>query len=184
MPPSPAPTPHRASRLVRFLRDDLGTATVEFVILVPLVLMMLFSSIDYGAVMLRQVFLDRAVDMASREVRLGNLTGGFTAYRDLICDNTFLLPNCAETIAIEMRPINTATWAGLNEGARCVNRADNITPLLDFNPGAGAQELMLVRVCVAADPFIRLTGIVLGMEELPTGGYALVSRSAWVNEPL
>lgn len=173
-----------APLLARFGRSEIGTATIEFAIMVPLVLMMLFSSIDYGAVMLRQVFLDRAVDIASREVRLGNLTGGFTAYRDLICNNTILLGDCAQTIAIEMRPVNTSTWAGLNEGARCVNRADNINPLLEFNPGAGAQELMLVRVCVAAEPFIRLTGIVLGMQELPTGGYALVSRSAWVNEPL
>ena len=170
--------------LARFLRSPAGTATVEFVILVPLVLTMLFSSIDYGVVMMRQVFLDRAVDMAAREVRLGQLTGGFTAFRDRICQRTFLLNNCAQTIAIEMRPIQTATWAGLNAPAQCVNRADNISPMLDFNPGAGMQELMLVRVCVAADPFIGLTGMVLGMSELPSGGYAVVARTAWVNEPL
>ena len=170
--------------LQRFLRSELGTATVEFVILVPLVLMMLFSSIDYGVVMLRQVFLDRAVDMAAREVRLGQLNGGFNAFRDRICARTFLLSNCAQTIAIEMRPINTATFAGLNAPARCVNREEEIAPMLEFNPGAGLQELMMVRVCVAADPFISLTAMVLGMTELPTGGYAVVARTAWVNEPL
>jgi hypothetical protein len=167
----------------RFLQSAAGSATVEFVILVPLVLMMLLSSIDYGVVMLRQVFLDRAVDMAAREVRLGQMSGGFNGFRDRICARTFLLGNCARTIAIEMRPISTATWAGLDEPARCVNRAEDIAPMLEFNPGAGRQELMLIRVCVAADPFIRLTGMVLGMQELPTGGYAVVSRTAWVNEP-
>jgi Flp pilus assembly protein TadG len=168
----------------RFLRSQAGTATVEFVILVPLVLMMLFSSIDYGVVMMRQVFLDRAVDMAAREVRLGQLTGGFNAFRDRICERTFLLNNCQQTIAIEMRPIVTATWAGLNQPAQCVNRAEEVAPMLEFNPGAGLQELMLIRVCVAADPFIQLTGMILGMNELPSGGYAVVARTAWVNEPL
>lgn len=170
--------------LARFLRSSVGSATVEFVILVPLVLMMLFSSIDYGVVMLRQVFLDRAVDMAAREVRLGQMTGGFTGFRDRICARTFLLNNCAQTIAIEMRPIVVGNWVGLNSPAQCVNREQAVAPVLEFNPGAGLQELMLIRVCVAADPFIRLTGMVLGMNELPSGGYAVVSRTAWVNEPL
>ncbi len=172
------------SRLTRFRRGEAGSATVEFAIVVPLVLMMLFSSIDYGVSMLRQVFLDRAVDMAAREVRLGQLTGGFNAFRDRICARTFLLSNCQGTIAIEMRPVNTATWAGLTGPAQCVNREEQIAPMLEFNPGSSMQELMLIRVCVAADPFISLTGMVMGMSELPTGGYAIVARTAWVNEPL
>lgn len=167
----------------RFVRSDIGAATVEFVILVPLVLMMLFSSIDFGAVMLRQIFLDRAVDMAAREVRLGQMTGGFVGFRDRICARTILLSNCQGTIAIEMRPIDTDTWAGLNAPARCINRSEDIAPQLTFNPGAGAQELMLIRVCISADPFISLTGMVMGMQQMETGGYALVARSAWVNEP-
>jgi Flp pilus assembly protein TadG len=173
-------------RLLRFLRrDDRGSATVEFVLAVPLVLSILFSSIDFGAVMLRQVFLDRAVDMAAREVRLGSVTvAGFTQFRDRICARTILLTNCQATIAIEMRPVDTGSWTGLNQPARCVNRVDEVAPMLDFNPGAvGQQELMLIRVCVAADPFIRLTGYVMGMSQDPNGIYNIVSRAAWVNEP-
>lgn len=183
--PTGAASPRHVRRaLRRLLRREAGSATVEFAIAVPLVLSMLFTSIDFGVAMLRQVYLDRAVDMAAREVRLGQLTGGYTAFRDRICANTFLLPNCAQTIAIEMRPINTITWAGMNDTVQCMNRTENLTPALAFNPGAGAQELMLIRVCVAADNFITLTPFVLGLPEMPTGGYALVARSAWVNEPM
>jgi Flp pilus assembly protein TadG len=149
------------------------------------VLAMMFSSIDYGVVMLRQVFLDRAVDMAAREVRLGQITNsGFNEFRDRICARTLLLQNCSGTIAIEMRPIDTATWANLQVPARCVNRQEDISPVLAFVPGAGQQELMLIRVCVAADPFIRLTGYVMGMSQNADGIYNIVSRAAWVNEPL
>lgn len=172
-------------RLARFARRDQGSATVEFVIAVPLVLAMLFSAIDFGAVMLRQVFLDRSVDIAIRQVRLGAVpANGFDAFRQMICDGTILIPNCTANIAIEMRPIDTATWAGLNTPAQCVNRAEDIAPVLQFNPGSGRQELMLIRVCVTADPFISLTGMVLGMgQDDASGAYHLVSHAAFANEP-
>tara|TARA_R110002124_G_scaffold106467_21_gene258438 strand:- start:47892 stop:48428 length:537 start_codon:yes stop_codon:yes gene_type:complete len=172
------------SLLARFRRQDHGSATVEFVIAVPLVLTFLFSSIDFGAVMLRQVFLDRSVDMAVRQVRLGAVpANGFAAFRQMICDGTILIPNCTSNIAIEMRPIDTATFAGLNTPAQCVNREQDIQPVLAFNPGGGNQELMLIRVCIAADPFLALTGMVLGMQADATGAYNIVSKAAFANEP-
>ncbi|WP_323036559.1 TadE/TadG family type IV pilus assembly protein [Pararhodobacter sp.] len=172
-------------RLARFLHRDQGTATVEFVIAVPLVLAFLFSSIDFGVVMLRQVFLDRSVDMAVRQVRLGNVpSGGFDAFKQMICDDTFLIPNCMSSISVEMRPIDTATWAGLDTPAQCINREQNIAPSLQFNPGNGGQELMLIRVCIVADPFLEMTGMVLGMRLDASGGYHIVSHAAFANEPI
>ena len=170
--------------LRRFAHRERGTATIEFVIGVPLILAFLFSSIDYGVVMIRQVFLDRAVDIAVRQVRLGAIqNGGIAAFRTLICQNTFLLAQCEANIAIELRPIDTTTWAGLSTPAQCVNRAANIEPVLAFNPSAGSQQLMLIRVCVVADPFIGMTGMVLGMPRDSSGGFFLVSRAAFANEP-
>ncbi|MCB1406362.1 MAG: pilus assembly protein [Rhodobacteraceae bacterium] len=171
--------------LSRFWRRDHGSATVEFVITVPLVLAFLFSAVDFGAVMLRQVFLDRSVDIAVRQVRLGNVAAsGFAAFRQAICDGTILIPNCTQSIAIEMRPVDTVSWSGLDSPAQCVNRAESIEPVLQFNPGSGGQELMLIRVCVVADPFIELTGLVMGMTLDASGGYHIVSHAAFANEPL
>ena len=173
---------HRPFR--RFWRHDHGSATVEFVIVVPLVLALLFSAVDFGAVMLRQVFLDRSVDIAVRQVRLGNVAGaGFEAFKQTICDGTILIPNCTGSIAVEMRPIDTASFAGLDTPAQCINRAEDLEPVLAFNPGTGNQELMLIRVCIVADPFIELTGLVLGMPTDASGAYSIVSHAAFANEP-
>jgi len=170
--------------LRRFQRRDGGNATVEFVVTVPLILSFLFSSIDFGAVMLRQVFLDRSVDIAVRQVRLGAINAsGFEAFRQSICAGTILIPNCTSNIAIEMRPIDTATWSGLDSPAQCINRAEDIEPVLSFDPGAGNQELMLIRVCIAADPFLTMTGLLLGMETDDSGAYNIVSHAAFANEP-
>ncbi len=170
--------------LLRFCRREAGNATVEFVISVPLVLAFLFSSIDFGAVMLRQVFLDRSVDIAVRQVRLGAIhAAGFDAFKQSICAGTILIPNCTTNITIEMRPIDTTTWSGLQSPAQCINRAQDIEPVLAFDPGAGNQELMLIRVCIAADPFLQMTGLVLGMETDESGAYHIVSHAAFANEP-
>ncbi|MFN4101700.1 MAG: TadE/TadG family type IV pilus assembly protein [Pararhodobacter sp.] len=172
------------SRVRGFGRREDGTATLEFVVAVPLVLAFLFSAIDYGVVMLRQVFLDRAVDIAVRQVRLGNVTGaGQARFRQLICDNTFMINDCVNSLVVEMRPVDTVNWTGLNAPVQCVNRDQNLAPVVAFIPGAGQQELMLIRVCAVSDPFIRLTGIVLGMTEDESGGYFIVSRAAFANEP-
>ncbi len=168
----------------RFARSDLGTASIEFVIAVPLILSFLFSAIDYGVVMLRQVFLDRSVDIAVRQVRLGSVAAsGYDAFRTQICENTFMIANCEASIAIELRPIDTATWAGLDTPAQCVNRAEDLTPVLSFSPSPGSQQLMLVRVCVVADPFIEMTGMILGLDRDASGAYQLVSNAAFANEP-
>jgi hypothetical protein len=168
----------------RFRLRDAGASTVEFMVSLPFVLMILFMSIDFGAVMLRQVFLDRAVEMAVREVRLGNIpSGGIATLRELICDGTLLIHDCPNSLTIELRPINTTTWAGVNDPVECINRADNIVPTLTFNPAAGTQALMLVRVCASADPFLTITGIMLGVGNETGGDLQLVSIGAFVNEP-
>ena len=171
-------------RLRRFARGERGSATVEFAIVVPLVLTLFLSSVDFGVVMLRQVFLDRAVDIAVRDIRLGRVSNnGHDQLRDAICDRTHMLPNCRRDIAIELRPIDTESFAGLDGPAQCVDRAEDINPVLEFNPARGQQELMLIRVCVVSDPFLRVTGMVLGMSLDDSGGYNVVARSAFANEP-
>ena len=171
--------------LRRFSLREAGTATIEFVIAVPIVLAILFSSVDFGAVMLRQVFLDRAVDISVREVLLGNIpSNGIATLRSNICARTVLIANCQSSITIELRPIDTNTWAGLNTPVQCINRSANIAPLLTFNPSNGNQDLMLVRVCASVDPFITWTGMILGLNQNANGDYLLVSMGAFTNEPV
>ena len=173
----------RRTLFQRFRASQAGSATIEFVIAVPIVLAFLFTAIDFGAVMLRQVFLDRAVDIAVRQVRLGNVpAGGMEALRQQICAGTILTPNCVANATIELRPVDQTTMGALTDPAMCVNRAEEIAPVVTFNPGA-SNDLMLLRVCIAVDPFLRVTGIVHGMAEMSTGGYALVARAAFANEP-
>ena len=64
-------------RLDAFRRDSAGNATIEFVVLFPFLIYMLFSIAEAGVLMTRTVMLDRGLDIAIRDLRLG-LTPGVT----------------------------------------------------------------------------------------------------------
>ena len=77
----------------------------------------------------------------------------------------------------------------LSDTATCVNRALPIDPSLDFRQleGGASNEMMLVRVCAKFDPYFPSSGLAAQMkldDKIDdTGGYALVTTSAFVNEP-
>lgn len=168
----------------RFLAREDGVTTVEFVMTFPIIAFFMLSAIEFGVVMVRQVMLDRAVDMAMRQVRLGNIgNNGLPELRAHICSQTIMISNCMNSLTIEMRPVDTTTFAGLNTPTRCINRAEDINPAVTFNVGAGEQELMLVKVCAVVDPFFPTSGWALGLETDASNGYAIASLSAFVNEP-
>ena len=69
----------------RMGRED-GNATIEFVILFPMVIFLLVSAVEVGFITIRHTMLDRAVDLTVRDIRLG--TGNSPQYaeiRDAFC---------------------------------------------------------------------------------------------------
>lgn len=176
-------------------RQD-GAVTVEFVVIVPFVLSLFFASVDVGISLLRQVMLDRAVDLTVREIRLGN--PAFDSSDDIknaICTG---IPDtssgmrsvmqeaaCLAGITVELRIIDDESFAGLDAPVGCIDREEDITPAVTFNPRSAAdpQQLMLIRTCVVSDPFIRWTGVLTAMPVNAEGDYVAVSRGIFVNEP-
>lgn len=174
-----------AKSRARALSSEEGNASVEFVLLFPLIFAMFVSSVDFSVMMLRQVFLDRAVDIALRDVRLGIIRPtGLDDFKRRICDNSALTPNCFENITVELRPISVADLNSFDPAARCVDRANNISPVLTFTPGAGAQELMMIRACTVSNPFIVLSGFIFGAPRGPNDDFMSVSIGVFVNEPV
>lgn len=169
--------------LRRFRRDERGGSVVEFTIYFPFLFAMFVASADLGIVLLRQVMLERSVDLVMRDVRLGRMTGVTHAnLRAAICARTAMLPNCEEALLIEMRPVSTANWIGLANSRTCIDRAEEVEPLTTFVGGI-SNQLMMVRVCGRFDPFFPQTGFGLNLPSDGEGGYALTAASAFVMEP-
>lgn len=166
----------------RSTRDD-GNATIEFVFIFPAIITLFLMSFETGMLLTRGVMLDRGVDIAMRDLRLGTLDPmTHDQLKTVVCDNSVIIPDCESSLLIELRPIDKVTWSPLSGDTTCVDRDEELQPVLDFVAG-GTNEMMLVRVCAVFDPFFPTGRLAAQMELDDTGAYALVATSAYVNEP-
>jgi Flp pilus assembly protein TadG len=170
-------------RATRAAREEDGSATIPFLLFLPFFMMLVISSLEMGILMLRHVMLERALDLSVRDLRLGTFTGDYNEFKRNICNRAGIIPDCMNVLVVELRPVSTVTWEPLASGAICIDRANPLAPLDNpFETGAG-DELMLVRACAKFDPVVPTTGMGFQLPKDNTGAYALVSTTAFVNEP-
>ncbi len=164
-------------------RED-GNATIEFVILFPAFIMIFVSAFESGILMTRNVMLERALDISVRGLRLGvwKPAPTHTELKRTICNLAGIIPDCMNTVLVELRPVDNNTWEPLTPNATCVDRDEEINTTPNFNSGTD-NELMLVRVCAVFDPIFPLSSLGLKLAQDNTGAYALVATTAFVNEP-
>lgn len=175
------------SNVVRFRKDQDGTATIEFVILFPVFMFLFMMGFEAGFYMVRNVMLERGVEIAVRDVRLGNgRVPQFAALKGKICEQAAIIPDCANSIQVEMVPIAIAPGgtSAVRAPAKCVDRLSTVDPLTGTTYDAGDQnQMMMVRVCALAQPLFPTTGLGVGMQVDAQGNYAMVATTAFVNEP-
>ncbi|WP_237684730.1 TadE/TadG family type IV pilus assembly protein [Szabonella alba] len=188
-PPAPRTGPSRGLRRLaamlrrRIWRDRRGVASLEFVLVLPVLLLIFMSAFEAGLLMTRFIMLERSLDMTMRELRLGQFTNpDADLIKSEVCRGSVILKDCMTNIHVEMQPVSTVTWAFPNTRTGCVNREEEINPPNNFNPGQ-PHQIMLVRVCVAQDAMFPTTGIGLRLPKDSGGAYGLVASSAFVNEP-
>lgn len=172
-------------RLTRLWRDEDGTSTMEFVLVVPAVMLIFTGAFEAGMLEIRYVMLDRSLDIAVRELRLGQIPSPtHDKLKAEICKRASLIPDCLNSVMLELRPVDTDNWTGINTSATCIDRSEDINTQKppNFNAG-GDDQLMLVRACAVMDPIFPTTSLGLAMKKDATGAYHLVATSAFVNEP-
>lgn len=170
-------------RLAALLRRDEGTASMEFVLVVPLLVMVFMASFESGLLMVRSILLEQSVDMTMRELRLGHY-GKITnqLLKREICSRTIIFPNCEADMKIELERVSTSDWIMPAEPTRCINRREEAEPVITMTAGQ-QNDLMLVRVCLAAEAMFPTTGLGLKLPLDADGAYGLIARTAFVIEP-
>lgn len=168
----------------RFGRED-GLATVEFVLVFPMFMMVFMASFETGLMMVRQTMLERALDIVVRDLRLGQFPSpDHNSIRDAICDASVVLSDCKASLKVSLDRVDMTTWALPTDQIVCRDRASNVDPVTRLDPSALApREFMLVRICVRADAIFPSTGIAADLEKDGEGGYRLIAASGFVNEP-
>lgn len=168
----------------RFLAREDGLSSVEFVIAFPAFILLFLSVFESGLLMSRYVMLERGLDVTVRAIRTAP-TGAVITHdtvREMICDNTIILPDCEDDTQIELVSIPTDTWTLPESTADCIDRESEVEPVVSFTPGV-ENEIMFIRVCYVVDPLFPSSGLGLRLKNDPTGGYRMIVTSAFANEP-
>ena len=167
----------------RFARCEDGTASMEFVIVFPAFMILFVSAFEVGISMTRHVMLERGLDMAVRAVRLGTADEiEYDELKTMICNGAGIIPDCMNSLKLEMDPIDPRNWTNIAVDADCIDSEEEINPVRTFNAG-NDNELMILRACVLFKPMFPGTGIGFYLPRKSGDYYALVSSSAFVMEP-
>ena len=173
--------------LRRFRGSNRGNVTVEFALVFPVFILILTSAVEMGVITIRQTLLERGLDIAMREVRIG--TGGQYTHnqvRDLICDGAVIFDDCQANLRLEMIPNDPRNYVRLPTTVDCAAHGAGTTevlnPVREFKMGQ-SNELMIVRACMLYDPIFPTSELALARTKDQNGKSALVAVSAFTQEP-
>lgn len=163
-------------------RNRSGATAVEFALIAPVFFAIIFSTFEGGWMAIQATMLDRAVDLAVREIRVGatNAPKNQDEIKAAVCNKAYLLIDCTSSVVIEMTDVSSNAFP--SNKAPCIDRGSKIAPVVNFSPGQRGA-IMYVRACLTTDPITPLLGFALNMSTDGKGGYFLSSSSAFVNEP-
>lgn len=167
-----------------FLRSEEGAASIPAVFWMPFFVMMIVASVEMCMLGFRQTLLDRGVDLSTRSLRLGAASmPSHDQLKRSICGNIAFLSDCMQDLTVEVFQVNRATWSSGIDG-RGVLCADRITetnkPIVQ--PGVPGQ-LMILRACLRVSPMEKLNPLAQALAQDADGRYALITTTAFVNEP-
>ncbi|WP_425099743.1 TadE/TadG family type IV pilus assembly protein [Tropicibacter sp. S64] len=169
--------------LARFRKDETGSMVVPFALWTPVFLGLILSAIELGTVTIRQTALERALDDTVRDLRLdAGVVGTHDELKAKICQTAAVLPACTEMLRLELVRLDMRNWQAPQAKADCVDTSEQINPVRGFYKG-GEQEMMMIRACYKYQP-ITPAGTLSSSLATDAAGYtAIVSTTAFVNEP-
>lgn len=172
------------SRLKAFRKGESGAIiALEFMIMLPLIFGTFFMGFEMGMYSIRQMMLDRALEVTTRDVRLNTqISWTHDELKTRICANSGGLDKCAENLRLEMVPMNPRDFTGLEANPDCPEVAHESRPVRGWTLGQ-QHELMLLRACYQFDPVFPTTGLGYYLQKNSEGEASMVSITAFVQEP-
>ena len=173
--------------LKRFARNTEGTATLEFCIVFPIIMILFIAVFETAMILIRQVMLERALDNTVRLLRLTDnpaVTAG--DIRTHICSNTLVLSNCQDVLVVDLREVSQVNYSLPDEGTLCVDRDGVVNPANEFSAARADtddNELMLIRVCAEVARMVPFSGFGLNLTRDNNDNLHMTSASVFVNEP-
>lgn len=170
------------NKIRQFKRSEKGNASVEFAIMVPILLVFMLAAVEIGIMTLRHAILERALDDTVRWVRLN--TGATPTHAELkamVCEYN-VVPNCADNLTLEMAPRDIRNWEPMSATYACTDQSTTITPMSEYSFGMD-NDLVVLRACAKYEPLFPGTVFASAMQLDADGNASLTTSTAFVQEP-
>lgn len=166
-----------------FGRNESGTGTLEFMMVLPAAMFFFAAAYESGQIGLRNVMLERAVDVTVRQVRIGTIIDPtHDSLKEAICDVALIIPDCLNQMKLEMERKDPRAWTPLINDRDCIDREETTEPVFNFTTG-GSNDLLVLRACALFDPVLPTSALGIAIAQENGGAYALIATSSFVVEP-
>jgi len=174
-----------------FLRDARGAATMEFVVIFPFVVFIIFMFIEMGLLQARTTLLKRGLDIAGRDVRLGITDSRYQReteteeqrFRRFVCADAFMGQGCVDNLHIEI--VREGSPGFTDPQIKCRDTTtdpDEFEPILEFQPNQ-SNQIVLIKACLVARPFIPGSAFGAALRFYQGVGYVILAKTAVMVEP-
>ena len=171
-------------KFLRTVEAEDGTSTIEFVIIVPVFLLIFVSMFELGMAMTRLTMLEHSLDVTMRDIRIE--TGREWSHdeiRDDICLNAGFLKECFGRLQVEMIRIDRDDWILPDPTATCRDTSDHAPDPVTNVTNGEASDIMFIRACFAVEPLFPTFGLGAVVEVDTNQNMHLVASSAFAQEP-
>jgi len=166
-------------RLGGFVKSRKGTAAVEFALVVPVFLALIFSVLEAGWFFFVSSAVEQANASAARLIRTGQVQNG--GIFDEICDVVDAFGDCNEKLTVDISRYATFGALAADLAAPvCRDADDDDVDALPYETGV-QREIIRVRVCFLYKPLNP--GLGLNLDNTGNGYRKVVSVSIFRNEP-
>lgn len=170
--------------LLKAIRDRRGSAAVEFALVAPAFLALMFSTFEVGWFHFVNSQLDAATLNAARLVRTGQAQQqGLTkeAFFSAVCPPLEVFGNCAELVTIEVETFaDFAALAADNSPVVCRNDQPTEINAIPYDPGADS-DIVRLRICLIYKTINPSIGI--NVSDVAGGTRRLYGTYLFRNEP-
>lgn len=164
-----------------FTRSQDGSTAIEFTLLFPIFIAVLFSAFEMGTLFLRFSQLDHAVDRVSRLMRINQgVSYSEPTIRKMLCQEIGIVRSCEDSMAVEVASLNSIAMSGARNS--CSGTGKIVRTPGAFSAGK-KSEVLLMRVCMSFEPLTPFLGIALNLAPEGNNRYVAVSSTLFANEP-
>ncbi len=152
----------------RFLKDMRGASAVEFAIVAPIFLMLMFSTFEVGWFYFVNSTMDGAATNAARMLRTGQAQGVSSGefFHQIVCPKVKVLGDCSSRLTVEVKKFDSFSdlASHANDPFVCKDAEPDDLNDIPYDP---SEELAIyrVRLCILYDTLNPLLGMSLAQND-------------------